>query len=290
MGVDAQQPQPVDGRGLLERARRLRPSRSRTSSRPGRWRSSRACRRPRPGSPARAPAAAPGAPSRAGSSQRAGRDQLPQPLELVEVVDHDRPEAMARGPCAAPRATWRCRAAPGARRGKPALSARCSSPPEATSHHRPSCANSSSTALQGNALEANTTSQLVVAGLPGGRQEGPRPGAQVLLGDHVGGRPELACQLDQVAAADLQAAVLVDAAAQGKDLGYGRAAGHRRADYRFSWAVSTSARMTSMAARPLQLRSRHRTSGPDAADDVPARARSTWCSSACCSPSAPERA
>ena len=40
---------------------------------------------------------------------------------------------------------------------KPAFNASQSSPPEATSHQRPSCANSSSTAVQGNAFEANTT-------------------------------------------------------------------------------------------------------------------------------------
>ena len=43
--------------------------------------------------------------------------------------------------------------------GKPAPSARCSSPPEATSHHSPSCANSSSTAVAGNALDANRTAK-----------------------------------------------------------------------------------------------------------------------------------
>ena len=40
---------------------------------------------------------------------------------------------------------------------KPAFSARCNSPPEATSHHRPSCASNDMTAVHGNALEANTT-------------------------------------------------------------------------------------------------------------------------------------
>ncbi len=40
---------------------------------------------------------------------------------------------------------------------KPAASASCSSPPDATSHDSPSAANSSSTAVHGNAFDANTT-------------------------------------------------------------------------------------------------------------------------------------
>ena len=79
----------------------------------------------------------------------------------------------------------------------------------------------------GEGLGGEHDLELVVAGVRGGRQKGSSPGPEVPLGDHVGGRPELPCQLDQVAAADLQAAVLVDAAAQGKDLRYGGAAGHQ---------------------------------------------------------------
>ena len=41
------------------------------------------------------------------------------------------------------------------------------------------------------------------------KRAGPRP--QVVLGDHVRGRPELPGQLDRVAPSDLQSSVLVDA-------------------------------------------------------------------------------
>ena len=53
-----------------------------------------------------------------------------------------------------------------------------------------------------------------------------RAGAQVVLGHHVGRGPELARQLDDVAAADLEAAGLVEAAAQGVDVRE-RGHGHR---------------------------------------------------------------
>ena len=70
--------------------------------------------------------------------------------------------------------------------------------------------------------------EVLVARLRAGLHEGARARAQVVLGDHVGGRAELARQLDRVAAADLQAAALVQAAAEGKDVRETRAGGHRR--------------------------------------------------------------
>ena len=45
--------------------------------------------------------------------------------------------------------------------------------------------------------------EVLVAGVAGGGEERPRAGAQVLLGDHVGGRAELPRELDRVAAAHL---------------------------------------------------------------------------------------
>ena len=50
---------------------------------------------------------------------------------------------------------------------------------------------------------------------PEGLDVGARPGAHVVLGVHVGGRTELARELDHVAAADLEPALLVQARAQG---------------------------------------------------------------------------
>ena len=68
--------------------------------------------------------------------------------------------------------------------------------------------------------------EVLVAGVAAGLQERPRPRAQVVLGDHVGGRAELARQLDRVAAADLETAALVEAAAERKDGGEARPGGH----------------------------------------------------------------
>ncbi len=58
--------------------------------------------------------------------------------------------------------------------------------------------------------------QLLVARPATRPHERARPGAQVLLGDHVRGGAELARQLDRVTAPHLQASPLVDAAAHGK--------------------------------------------------------------------------
>ena len=59
--------------------------------------------------------------------------------------------------------------------------------------------------MHGNALEAKTTSTVVAA--RGERlAERARPRAQVVLGDDVGRRAELARELERVAAADLEAA------------------------------------------------------------------------------------
>ena len=137
---------------------------------------------------------------------------------------------LQRHAAARPR-TWRCRAGRSARARSPPSSARCSSPPEATSHHSPSCANSASTAVQGKAFEANTTWKSSWPVPRAGLHERAGARAQVVLGDDVGRRAELARELDRVAAADLEAAALVQAAAEREDVGEARAGGHRR-DYR----------------------------------------------------------
>jgi hypothetical protein len=53
----------------------------------------------------------------------------------------------------------------------------------------------------------------VVAAVAKGRQVGASAGAQVVLGVEVGGGAELACELDHVAASDLEVAAVVDPAA-----------------------------------------------------------------------------
>ena len=85
-------------------------------------------------------------------------------------------------------------------------------------------------------------------GLPGGLEggdEGTRARPQVLLGDDVGGRAVLRGQLDQVTAADLEVAVLVDAAAERVDVRERLRAGHRRAII----AVAAGARRCRARAR-----------------------------------------
>ena len=81
--------------------------------------------------------------------------------------------------------------------------------------------------MHGNALDANSTSP----GRRGARPARPRTararGAQVVLGDDVGRRAELARQLDRVAAAHLEPAGLVEAAAEGISGGE-RGGGHGR--------------------------------------------------------------
>ncbi len=77
-------------------------------------------------------------------------------------------------------------------------------------------------------MEANTTWKSLVAGVAAGLHERSRARAQIVLGDHVRGRAELARQLDRVATAHLQAAALVEAAAQGKTRGEAGSGGHRR--------------------------------------------------------------
>ena len=72
--------------------------------------------------------------------------------------------------------------------------------------------------MHGKALEANSTSESGWWALSA-TEKRPRAGAQVVLGDDVGRRAVLAGELDEVAAADLEAAGLVDTAAERVDGG-----------------------------------------------------------------------
>ena len=108
-----------------------------------------------PASRRASPAAAPAARPRSASAPSAM--SCAEPLDLVEVVDHDQPARGGAAPCAAPPRTWRCRAARSARARSPH-----SAPGAARRRTRrrttaPPAANSASTAVQGNALDANTT-------------------------------------------------------------------------------------------------------------------------------------
>ena len=63
--------------------------------------------------------------------------------------------------------------------------------------------------MHGNALEANTTLKSSCPVCLPACEERARPRAQVVLGDDICRRAELARELDRVAAADLQPPVLV---------------------------------------------------------------------------------
>ena len=147
VGVHALERQPVDRLDARDRLRQPAPSRSRTSNRPGRSRSSRASLRARPGSPARAPAEPTPARSASSPSSRSISSKL-----STTISPTPRP-----APCRARSRTWRCR---GAR------SAPGESPPRAPGEARrprprrttgPPARTARSTAVQGKALEANTT-------------------------------------------------------------------------------------------------------------------------------------
>ena len=144
-----------------------------------------------------------------------------QPLEavdVVEVVDHDQADAGARAPSAARRSDWAlpCMHDPlgskaGAQR-EVQLAGGGDVTPEALlreqRHHGGA----------GKRLRGEDDLEVVVAGPRAGLDERARARAQVILGDDVGGRAELARQLDHVAAADLQAAALVEPAAERVDV------------------------------------------------------------------------
>ena len=66
----------------------------------------------------------------------------------------------------------------------------------------------------GEGLGGEHDVEVGVAGVAAGVEESAGAGAQVVLGDDVGGRAELARELDRVAAAHLEPAALVEAAAE----------------------------------------------------------------------------
>ena len=125
------------------------------------------------------------------------------------------------------RRTWRCRGRRSRSGSKPARNARCSSPAEATSQPRPSSARIRRIGGAGKAFDANTHAGVGVPGLESAAERA-RTGAQVVLGDDVRGRAELARELERVAAAYLQAPAIVDPAAERIDVGELLGRRHRR--------------------------------------------------------------
>ena len=112
-----------------------------------------------------------------GAARRSRAPSTQQPLQavdLVEVVDHDQPPRDGAGAIrssasdlALPCSTIRSGA-------KPAASARCSSPPEATSHHRPSCCEQREHRRAGERLGGEHHVEVGVAGLAPGVEERAR--------------------------------------------------------------------------------------------------------------------
>ncbi len=165
---------------------------------------------------------------------------------------------------------------------KPARRARCSSPAEATSQPRPSCSNSAITAVAGKAFDANSTSK---SSCPAARKASMNERARARRSSSAtmyAGVPKRSASSMHVAAADLQAAVRVDAAAERVDVREGLHRGHRASDYRGRARRPSSARAhptrrprrLRQSAHGLQaqrIRTGRRAPGPDGVHDVPAR-------------------
>ena len=96
---------------------------------------------------------------------------------------------------------------------KPALSAMCSSPPPATSHASPSSAISRMTAVHANALEAKWTSKSSVRAANAARNARTRA-RMSSTATISAGVPNSRARSSGVAAADLEAAVVCQAAAE----------------------------------------------------------------------------
>ena len=150
---------------------------------------------------------------------RPRRSAAAQALDLVEVVDHDQPDAVASAmrssasdlalPCSTMRSGRKARA-----QREVQLAARCDVAPEALLRRT-----ARRTAVQGKAFEANTTCE-VARGRARARPRGTR--ARGRAGRprrrRTPGVPNSRGELDHVAAADLEPAALVQPAAERKDV------------------------------------------------------------------------
>ena len=145
--------------------------------------------------------------------ERALGDELLEALDLVEVVDHDRAHAMAHR-----HAQLRLRLRVAVEDDPLGLEAGDEREMQlAAGGHvapQPLLGEQAQHRRAGEGLGGEDDVEVGVAGLAGRVEEGAGAGAQVLLGDDVGGRAELARELDRVAAADLEPPLLVEAAAE----------------------------------------------------------------------------
>jgi len=142
------------------------------------------------------------------------RDQPAEALDLVEVVDHDQPDAVSQGHAqlglglgvAVHHDPLRREAG---RQREVQLAAGGGIAPEPLAGEQ---------RQHGGAREGLGGEHDVHVRVqpPGGACEGPRAGLQIVLGDDVCGRAKRAGELERVAAADLEHAPLVEAAAQWK--------------------------------------------------------------------------
>jgi len=155
-------------------------------------------------------------------------DQQPlQALDLVEVVDHDQPDAVLQGHAQLilglgvavqhdplgrePRVQGQVQLAAGGHVAPQAL------PREQLEDRR-----------AGERLGGEHHMEGIVPRVAPGLRERAGTSTQVVLRNHVRRGSELAGQLDRVAAAHLQPAALVQPAAEGEHVGETRAGGHRR--------------------------------------------------------------
>ena len=185
----------VGGPHALDRGRRVGERRSRTSSRPGRWRCCRACRR-----------ATPGVTRISTRWRRRAGERRSRRVELVGVVDRRSCPTPASSASRSSRSDFAlpCRYDPrgleaGAQRDRAARrrTRRRSRSPPRRARAGPRCTGTPSTRRRARTSRRRGGERLA---------ERAGAGAEVVLGDDVRGRAELARELDEVAAADLDVA------------------------------------------------------------------------------------
>ena len=184
-------------------SRGLAPSRSRTSSPPGRWRPWRAC----PGHVGRDPE------QHLLTGGRSSAAIALQPLELVEGVEDDVADAGRRAPRAARRPTWRCRAGRSARGQSPPPGPGPARRPRPRRRPGPPRPGSGTRRCRGTPWR-RTGRRSRRGAAATALTKAARPGAQVVLDDDVGRGAEFPGQLERVASAELEVAGGVDPRAE----------------------------------------------------------------------------
>ena len=136
---------------------------------------------------------------------------------------------------------------------KAGASARCSSPPEATSHHSPSCGEQLEHRGAGEGLGGEHDREVLVAAARPAATKARARARRSSSATTIGRRAELVRELDHVAAADLEMAVLVEAAAERIDVREAVAVA-MTGDYRGPRGRSDERRQAALAQRRRRLR------------------------------------